>query len=127
MENWVEVFEGYKVSNLGNIYDSSKMQQILQSSGFEPSINETVLKDLKNIDYTAKEGVLSLTPEKVRAFYSHLFNGDKNTYDRVTFDNAGKYSLYVSVDGKTYANERLDKMVQFCEKHGMKSKINTWN
>ena len=121
-----EQIKSLYLSNLGNIYDSSKMQQILQSSGFEPSINETVLKDLKNIDYTAKEGVLSLTPEKVRAFYSHLFNGDKNTYDRVTFDNAGKYSLYVSVDGKTYANERLDKMVQFCEKHGMKSKINTF-
>lgn len=114
------------LANLSNICDSNKIQQILQANGFEPSINETVLKDLKNLDYIAKEGILSLTPEKVRLFYSHLFNGDKNTYDRVTFDNAGKYSSYVSVDGKTYANERIDKMIQFCERHEMKTKINTF-
>ena len=31
MENWVEVFEGYKVSNLGNIY-SIKTKKFLKTA-----------------------------------------------------------------------------------------------
>ena len=66
-----------------------------------------------------------MTPEKVRDFYTHMFQ-DGNTYDRATFDIAGKYSGYVSADGETFCPEKLDKMVEFCEAHGMKSKINTF-
>lgn len=106
------------------IFDLDKLNELLLANGFDESINIQVLKGIRNLDLETKDGLYRLTPQKVRAFYAHLFK-DGNTYDRVTFDNAGKYSSYVSVDGKTYADERLEKMITFCEKHGMKSKINT--
>lgn len=113
---------------LSNIADLSvcnaqKMIQILTENGFDSSFHKKIMSGLQTIQYTAKEGILLLTPDKVRALYGHLFDGG-NRYDRVTFDNVGKYSGYVSADGETYATENIDKMQAFCEMHGMQSKIN---
>ena len=90
-----------------------------------PNIHENIMRNLKNIDFSAKEGILEQTPETIRNLYNHLFAGS-NTYHRVTFDITGKYSGYVSVDGETKTPEKLDRMVEFCEKHGMKAKINAF-
>lgn len=113
---------------LSNISDLSvcnkeKMIQILGDNGFDSSIHEKIMIDLNTRDYTSKEGILLLTPDKVRSLYSHLFeNGNK--YDRITFDNVGKYSGYVCADGETFSTDKIDKMQKFCELHKMKSKIN---
>ncbi len=108
-----------------DVFDSEKMKKLLSKNVLDEGIHDTILQRLKDVDFEAKEGILELTPEKVRALYDHMFK-DGNTYDRVTFDNAGKFSGYVSLDGKTYTPNRLDKMVDFCERHGMKSKINAF-
>ena len=105
------------------VCNRDKMIQILQKEGFDESIHTKIMSDLKSKDYNAKEGILYLTPEKVRTLYSHMFENG-NRYDRVTFDNAGKYSGYVAPDGETYSTEKIEKMQKFCENHGMKSKIN---
>lgn len=89
-----------------NICNNDYMNKLLIANGFDSSINTKIMKDLRNIDFTAKEGILELTPEKVRALHSHMFERG-NTYDRVTFDNVGKFSSYVSIDGQTYADEKL--------------------
>ena len=130
----IEGLESEQIEKLKNIYVSSisdlstcnkeKMEKILKENGFDTGIHEQIMIDLKSKDYTAKEGILLLTPEKVRALYNHLFK-DGNTYDRVTFDEVGKYSGYVCVDGETLATEKIEKMQKFCEAHGMKTKINT--
>lgn len=109
-----------------SLFDSNQMEHKLIENGLDYKINELIMKQTSNMDFEAKEGILDLTPEKVRNFYSHMFNGDVPTYDRMTMDNAGKYSLYVCKDGETYADERLDKMVSLAEKHNMQSKVNTF-
>ena len=109
-----------------SLFDSNQMEHKLIENGLDYKINELIMKQTSNMDFEAKEGILDLTPEKVRNFYSHMFNGDVPTYDRMTMDNAGKYSLYVCKDGETYADERLDKMLSFAEKHNMQSKVNTF-
>lgn len=109
-----------------SLFNPNQMEHKLIESGFDYKINELIMKQTSNMDFEAKEGILDLTPEKVRNFYSHMFNGEVPTYDRMTMDNAGKYSLYVCKDGETYADERLYKMVSFAEKHNMKSKVNTF-
>ncbi len=123
-----EQIQKLKQVYLSNISDLTvcnreKMEKILAENGLDSSFHEKIMKGLKNRDYAAKEGILLLTPDKVRALYSHLFENG-NRYDRVTFDNVGKYSGYVSADGETYTPEKLEKMQRFCELHGMKSKIN---
>ena len=109
-----------------SLFDPNQMEHKLIESGFDYKINELIMKQTSNMDFEAKEGILDLTPEKVRNFYSHMFNGDVPTYDRMTMDNAGKYSLYVCKDGETYADERLEKMISFAENHHMQSKVNTF-
>lgn len=117
-ELYQSAFSGMKIC------DYEYTSQLLEKNGFDRSINTRIMKNLKNIDFTAKEGVLELTPEKVRALHSHMFENG-NRYDRVTFDNVGKFSSYVSIDGQTYADEKLKMMIEFCERHNMSSKINT--
>ena len=109
-----------------SLLEPSQMEHKLIESGFDYKINELIMKQINNMDFEAKEGILELTPEKVRNFYSHMFGEDAPTYDRMTMDNAGKYSSYVCKDGETYADKRLEKMVSFAEKHNMKSKVNTF-
>ena len=109
-----------------SLFNPNEMEHKLIENGFDHTLNELILKQMNNIDFEAKQGVLDLTPDKVRNFYFHMFNGEEPTYDRMTMDNAGKYSLYVCKDGETYADERLEKMVSFAEKHNMKSKVNTF-
>lgn len=106
------------------ICDNEYMSELLENNGFDRRINTDIMKQLRNIDFTAKEGILKLTPEKVRNLYQHMFENG-NTYNRVTFDGAGKFSSYVSIDGETYADEKFLKMMEFCSKHGMSKKINT--
>ncbi len=107
-----------------SVCDKKKMLQILEQNGFDSSIHEDTIRNMGDMQFSAKEGVLTLTPEKVRRLHSHLFEGG-NRYDRVTFDNAGKYSDYVFLDGETYTHGRTGKMLDFCERHGMQGKINT--
>lgn len=111
-------FNGMKICN--NEY----MNQLLEKNGFDRSINTKIMKNLKNLDFVAKEGITELTPDKVRALYLHMF-GNGNRYDRVTLDNVGKFSDYVSIDGQTYVDDKLKKMIEFCERHNMTPKINT--
>lgn len=106
------------------ICDNEYMSNLLENNGFDRKINTDIMKQLRNLDFTAKEGILELTPEKVRNLYQHMFENG-NTYNRVTFDGAGKFSSYVSIDGQTYADEKFLKMMEFCNKHGMNKKINT--
>lgn len=106
------------------ICDNEYMSNLLENNGFDRKINTDVMKQLRNLDFTAKEGILKLTPEKVRNLYQHMFENG-NTYNRVTFDGVGKFSSYVSIDGQTYADEKFLKMMEFCNKHGMNKKINT--
>ena len=105
-----------------SVCNKQVMQTRLQENGLDPNLH-TAIAEI-NIETLAKEGILTLTPEKVRQFYDHLFK-DSNQYDRVTFDNVGKYSGYVAFDGETYRTDGMDKMITFCERHNMKSKINT--
>ncbi len=110
-------------SNL-NVCNKQRMEQILKDNGFDESIYEKIMIKLNTRDYTAKEGILLLTPEKVRGLYNHMFENG-NRYNRVTFDDVGKYSGYVGGDGETYTKEKIEKMQRFCESHNMKSKINS--
>ena len=48
------------------------MQTRLQENGLDPNLH-TSLAEI-NIETLAKEGILTLTPEKVRQFYDHLFS-----------------------------------------------------
>lgn len=124
----LEQCEKLKNIYLSNIPDLSvcnkaKMIHILQENGFDPSLHEKIMITLKTRNYTAKEGILLLTPEKVRSLYHHLFENG-NRYDRVTFDNVAKYSGYVCPDGETYATENIERMQRFCDSHGLKTKFN---
>ena len=98
------------------------MMQVLKEKGFDPELHSEIASRTR--PFMAKEGILSLTPEYVRNYYTHLFEGG-NRYDRATFDNVGKYSGYVSFDGETYTPQEMQKMIAFCQDHGMKSKVNT--
>lgn len=109
-----------------SFFDTNAMEHKLIENGFDYTFNKSILKQLKNIDFEAKDGILDLTPEKVRNFYMHMFKDGVPAYDRMTMDNAGKYSSYVCNDGETYSDERLNKMISFAEKHNMKSKVNTF-
>lgn len=107
------------------IFMQDKMKQKLMENGFDVSLDEIVLKQVNNIDFYAKEGILELTPDKLRNFYSHLFKENNvSEYQRMTIDNAGKYSQYVTKDGENFADEKLKKMLQFAERHNMKPKVN---
>ena len=106
-----------------SICDKELMEQRLSGIGFNPDIYSNLIRILGEKQFSAKEGILTLTPDKVRKLYSHMF-GDGNRYDRITFDNVGKYSGYVGADGKTYTQYGMDKMIDFCRVHGMKAKIN---
>ena len=107
-----------------SLFDVNKMEHKLMDNNIDYNINSLIQKRAKSFDFVAKEGILDLTPNKVRKLYSHMFTRDGNTYDRITIDMAGKYSGCVGLDGETFANEDLDKMIKFAEQHHMKSKIN---
>ena len=121
-----EELKGIYMSSIGDmsIFDTEQMEQKLLEDGFDGSLNRLIQKQVKSMDFEAKEGILDLTPEKVRKLHDHIFKDGKAQYDRVTIDNAGKYSSYVGADGESYSDERLDKIITFSEKHGMKSKVN---
>ena len=105
------------------VCNKEKMTQALKKEGFDKSIHEKIMRVLNSKDFNAKAGILYLTPEKVRGLHNHMFlNG--NRYDRVTFDDVGKYSGFVALDGETYSKEKIEKIQRFCENHNMKSKIN---
>ena len=104
------------------VCDKKHMMQVLKEKGFDPELHSEIASRTR--PFMAKEGILSLTPEDVRNYYTHLFEGG-NRYDRATFDNVGKYSGYVSFDGETYTPQEMQKMIAFCQDHGMKSKVNT--
>lgn len=104
------------------VCDKNHMMQVLSEQGFSPELHTEIASRTR--PFMAKEGILSLTPEDVRNYYSHLFENG-NRYDRATFDNVGKYSGYVSFDGETYTPQGMQKMIEFCQAHGMKSKVNT--
>ena len=106
------------------VCDAKKIGDKLSDRGLSRDIHRKIFKLIAEKETFAKEGILELTPQKVRALYNHMFK-DGNTYDRVTLDNVGKYSGFVALDGKTYTPKKMDKMVAFCEKHGMKVKVNT--
>lgn len=105
-----------------SVCNKQEMQKRLQEHGLDPKLHTTLAQI--NIETLAKEGILELTPEKVRQLHDHMFK-DGNRYDRVTFDNVGKYSGYVAFDGETYTPDKMEKMLQFCERHKMKAKVNT--
>jgi len=113
-----------------SICDSEFMHKELQNIGIDPSLYKEVIIQLRGLDIRAKDGLdrLEDASPKIRLLYKHLFGEDGHTptYDRVTFDEAGKYSAYVAIDGKTFARERLEKMIDFCESHGMACKINSF-
>lgn len=119
-----------KALSSNSICDSEFMHNELQNIGINPSLYEKVIIQLGGLDIRAKDGLdrLDDAPQKIRLLYKHLFGEDGHTptYDRVTFDEAGKYSSYVAIDGKTFARERLEKMIEFCESHGMACKINSF-
>lgn len=119
-----------KALSSNSICDSEFMHNELQNIGIAPDIYEKVIVQLSGLDIRAKDGLdrLDDAPQKIRLLYKHLFGEDGHTptYDRVTFDEAGKYSSYVAIDGKTFARERLEKMINFCESHGMACKINSF-
>jgi len=106
------------------ICDAKKIEDKLSNRGLSRYIHREIIRLIAEKETYAKEGILELTPKKVRALYDHMFKNG-NTYDRVTLDNVGKYSGYVALDGTTYTPQKMDKMVAFCEKHGMKVKVNT--
>lgn len=105
-----------------SVCNKSEMEEKLKNIGLDPSLHSKLAG--MNIETYAKEGMIDLTPDKARKLYDHMFK-DGNRYDRVTFDNVGKYSGYVAFDGETYKPEEMDKMMEFCERHGMKTKVNT--
>ena len=105
-----------------SVCDKSKMQEKLKENGLDPNLHTKLAET--TIETYAKEGMLDFTPGKARKLYDHMFkNGNK--YDRVTFDNVGKYSGYVAFDGETYTPGGMDEMMEFCEKHDMEAKVNT--
>ncbi len=106
-----------------SVCDRELMEERLKASGLDPALYSGLIRHLGKINFTAKAGILTLTPQKVRQYYDHLFNPE-NRYDRVTIDNAGKYSGFVGVDGKTFTPDNLDKIVAFCQRHNMEAKIN---
>lgn len=109
-----------------SLFNPAQMEHKLIENGFDHTLNELILKQINNMDLKVKEGILDLTLDKIRNLYSHMFNGNIPTYDRMTMDNAGRYSSYVCNDGETYADEILERMISFAEKHNMKSKVNTF-
>jgi len=100
-EEQKQILKNIYISSLRDFSVCNKqvMQTKLQENGLDPNLH-TSLAEI-NIETLAKEGILTLTPEKVRQLYDHLFSSG-NRYDRVTFDNVGKYSGYVAFDGETY-------------------------
>lgn len=108
-----------------SIMDSEMMRTRIADLKIKEDVVEYILTEIKDRDYDAKEGILEMTPDKVRALHSFMFeNGNK--FDFINVDNAGKYSGYVSFDGETVAPSRLDKMFEFAQRHGMQTKINTF-
>ena len=107
-----------------SVCDKEGMEEKLSRAGLDPNLYTLLIQNLSRVQMTAKEGILDLTPEKVRAYYNHLFV-PSNRYDRVTVDNAGKYSGFVGIDGKTFTPHNMDRIVDFCEAHNMETKINT--
>ena len=105
-EEQKQILKNIYMSSLRDLSVCNKqvMQTRLQENGLDPNLH-TSLAEI-NIETLAKEGILTLTPEKVRQFYDHLFK-DSNQYDRVTFDNVGKYSGYVAFDGETYRTDGM--------------------
>lgn len=108
-----------------SIVDTEKMKEKLRASQIDESVAEYLLTEIKDGDYDTKEGILEMTPEKVRAFHRFMFeNGNK--FDLMNIDNAGKYTGCVSFDGKTFTPNRLDKMFEFAKRHDMQVKINAF-
>lgn len=107
------------------IADTKVIKDSLRKKNIPEEIAEYILVNIKDRDYRAKTGILGMTPEKVRALYDYMFK-DGNRFDILNIDEAGKYSNYVSFDGKNFISNRLDKMFAFAKKHGMQAKINAF-
>lgn len=108
-----------------SIFNTEKMKEKLKEAGIAETVAEYLLEEIKNGDYEAKEGILDITPEKIRTFHRFMFkNGNK--FDLLNIDVAGKYSGYVSFDVKTFTPDRLDKMFEFAKRHNMQTKINAF-
>jgi len=107
------------------VADTKEIKEELIKKEIPEEIAEYILVSIKDRDFIVKVGILEMTPEKVRALYDFMFKNG-NRFDILNIDDAGKYSNCVSFDGKTFTPNRLDKMFDFAQKHGMQPKINAF-
>ncbi len=117
------------ICNSSNV--ASALYEKLQNYGMTKEdcekLNTSILKGLKETDFSAKPGILEMKPEDVRNLYNHMFDKDgKSEYNRITMDTCGRYSDFVAIDGKTFCSGNIDRMMKFARKHDINTKINTF-
>ena len=128
-------FYGKKNNEKLDICDSemnvSELYELLKNEGISieecQEINTLILKGLRETDFQAKPGILAMTPDDVRNLHTHMFDENgKCRYDRITMDTSGRYSDFVSIDGKTFCDGHIERMIGFARRHDMDTKINTF-
>lgn len=128
-EDKIELLKNFYFENALNlnICNREEMLSQLQKLGFDDKlseeINDSVQKNMKSIDMSAKPGILDMTPEDVRNLYNQVINGN---YNRITMDTCGRYSDFVGVDGQTICDGNIERMMHFANKHNISTKINTF-
>lgn len=100
-----------------------KLQNYGMSREYCENLNTSILKTLRETDFSAKPGILEMTPEDVRNLYNHILDSG---YNRITMDTCGRYSDFVAIDGETFCYGNIERMMKFAKKHEIKTKINTF-
>lgn len=125
-----KVMQVYSEKNNGNreVCDSKAVIAALQAKlGMSEvdckRLHTSILKGLRETDFSAKPGILEMTPDDVRNLYDHIM---QEGYNRITMDTCGRYSDFVSIDGETFCPGNIDRMMKFATKHQISTKINTF-
>lgn len=126
-----KVMKVYRSKNNPNreVCDSASVVKALQeelsmSKEDCQELHTSILRTLKETDFSAKVDLLEkmpdgevrrITPDDVRNLHAHIVQGG---YNRITMGTCGRYSDFMSIDGRTICTGNIDRMMRF---------VNTFN
>lgn len=106
----------------GKINDSKALKTGLSRMGFEFDINSKIQESLRDTSVEPVEGITLLNYDKVLKIYDYVIK--KDNFNKIIIENEARFSKFVSMDGESYIDTDIEKIISFAEKHNKKIKIN---
>lgn len=128
--------------NISSIFNRKRFINLLESNGFESpeQINDTIMEATDFIINRAKSGIADFliedsngkidedkTVNKVKEFYEYVLSKENGVdrFNRINFDDIASPTSFLAIQTDYVRPKKLEKAMEFCEKHGKQGKINS--